>query len=171
MVRSKETEHQALLNTLKLTREYVTESLDGLGEDALRRPILPSGWTCLGLINHLALDVERFWFQAVVAGNEDAIEHVLATVSENAWVVQDDVPVGSVFETYRRNSERADEIIGSSPLDGPPAWWPEDFFGAWRIDTIRGVVLHSLRETATHAGQLDAVRELIDGKLHVVLTD
>lgn len=147
------------------------ETIDGLGDDALRRPILPSGWTCLGLVNHLALDVEHFWFQAVVAGNEEAIEDVLSTVSDNAWVVEDTFPVGSVLERYRRNSERADTIIASSSLEGPPAWWPEDLFGSWRIDTIRGVVLHSLRETATHAGHLDAVRELIDGKLHVVLTD
>ena len=31
-------------------------------------------------------------------------------------------------------------------------------------------MLHSLRHIATHAGQLDAARELIDGKLDVVLT-
>jgi uncharacterized damage-inducible protein DinB len=171
MVSSEGTEHEALLKVLGLAREYVVESLDGLSDDSLRRPILPSSWTCLGLINHLALDVERFWFQAVVAGNSDAISDVLAASSENAWVVEADVPVASVLDSYRRHSERANDIIASSPLDGPPAWWPEDFFGPWRIDTTRGVVLHSLRETATHAGQLDAARELIDGKLHVVLTD
>jgi hypothetical protein len=171
MVSSDATEHQALLDALGLSREYLIESLDGLDEDALRRPILPSGWTCLGLINHLALDVERFWFQAVVAGKQDAISDVLATSSDNAWVVGEDVPVASILANYRLNIEEADEIIVSSSLDGPPAWWPEDFFGSWRIDTVRGIVLHSLRETATHAGQLDAVRELIDGKLHVVLTD
>jgi hypothetical protein len=32
-------------------------------------------------------------------------------------------------------------------------------------------VLHVVTETATHAGHLDAARELIDGKLHLVLTE
>jgi hypothetical protein len=32
-------------------------------------------------------------------------------------------------------------------------------------------VLHVLVETATHAGHLDAVRELIDGRKWLVLTD
>jgi hypothetical protein len=40
----------------------------GLTDDDLRRPVLPSGWTCLGMINHLAVDVELFSFRAVVAG-------------------------------------------------------------------------------------------------------
>ena len=164
-------EHQALLAALSLTREYVIEDLDGLTDDSLRRPILPSGWTCLGLINHLALDVERFWFQAVIAGDTDAISDVLASSSDNAWIVGADVSVASVLERYRLNGQRTDQIIASSSLGEAPAWWPEEFFGSWRIDTVRGIVLHSLRETATHAGQLDAVRELLDGHQHVVLTD
>lgn len=47
--------------------------LDGLDADALRQAVLPSGWNCLGLVQHLALDVERFWFRAVVAGEKDVI--------------------------------------------------------------------------------------------------
>jgi Protein of unknown function (DUF664) len=171
MVSAEEDEPQALLRILRLTRAYARECLDGLGDDSLRRPVLPSGWTCLGLVNHLALDVERFWFQAVVAGDPDAIGAVLASSSDNAWIVAAQVPVSSVLDRYRQNCELADEIIASTSLDGPPAWWPEDLFGSWRIDTVRGIVLHVLRETATHAGQLDAVRELIDGRQHVVLTD
>lgn len=160
-----------MLAALRLTREYLIEVLDDLGDESLRRPMLPSGWTCLGLINHLSLDVEYFWFQAVVAGNRDAINDILASSSDNAWMVATNVPVESILDRYRLNSERADEIIAASSLDQAPAWWPEDFFGSWRIDTIRGIVLHALRESATHAGQLDVVRELIDGKQHVVLTD
>jgi hypothetical protein len=50
----------------------------------LRRHVLPSRWTCLGLVNHLSLDVERFWFQAVIAGEAIAVEDVLGS-SGNAW--------------------------------------------------------------------------------------
>jgi hypothetical protein len=35
---------------------------------------------------------------------------------------------------------------------------------------VREVVLRVIVDTATHAGQLDAVRELIDGKQWVVIT-
>ncbi len=41
--------------------------VDGLEAKDLRRPVLPSRWHCLGLVQHLTLDVQRFWFRAVVA--------------------------------------------------------------------------------------------------------
>jgi hypothetical protein len=35
---------------------------------------------------------------------------------------------------------------------------------------LRQTILHVIAETATHAGHLDAVRELIDGRTWLVLT-
>ncbi len=57
-------EQKALLSCLDRQRDHVLGTLDGLPGEALRRPVLPSGWTCLGLVRHLAIDVERFWFRA-----------------------------------------------------------------------------------------------------------
>lgn len=51
-----------------------------------------------------------------------------------------------------------------------PAWWP-DFFGSWLLPSLREIVLHVVAETATRAGHLDVTCELIDGKLHLVLTE
>lgn len=163
-------EKRALLGALDGARRHILEALDGLDDGALRRAVLPSGWTILGLVSHLTRDVERFWFQAVVAGEQAAVDEVLAGPSD-AWHVAADVTSATVLERYRSDAARADEIIAASPLEAPPGWWPEDLFGLWRIETVRGIVLHVITETATHAGQLDAARELIDGKLHVVLTD
>jgi Protein of unknown function (DUF664) len=52
-------EISVLLSSVNNQREHVLGILEGLPEDALRRPVLPTGWTCLGLVHHLALDVER----------------------------------------------------------------------------------------------------------------
>ncbi|HET9092868.1 MAG TPA: DinB family protein [Acidimicrobiales bacterium] len=162
-------ESQALARWLKGQREHVLEAVEGLGVEDLRRQVLPSGWTCLGLVNHLSLDVERFWFQAVVAGEQPVIEEVLAS-SNDAWNVRAEVPPEDVLGGYRDNIERADAVMAGRPLDAAPAWWPE-FFGSWRLHSVREVVLHVMTETATHAGHLDAARELIDGKLHLVLAE
>lgn len=162
-------EHQALLSALTAQRQHIFAAVEGLDADQLRRRVLPSGWTCLGLVHHLSVDVERLWFQAVIAGDQVAIDEVLGS-SGNAWEVSADWRAGAVLETYRRDIEQADAILATRSVDAAPAWWPE-FFGSWRIDTIRGVVLHVITETATHAGHLDAARELIDGQLHLVLTE
>jgi hypothetical protein len=61
-------ETTVLLSMLRAQRAHVLGTLTGLPDEALRRPVRPSGWTRLGLVCHLALDVERFWFRAVIAG-------------------------------------------------------------------------------------------------------
>jgi hypothetical protein len=80
-------ESAVLLAALDAQREHVLGILEGLPEEALHRPVLPSGWTCLGLVRHLALDVERFWFRAAFAGEE--IESGQAgdpdEASDDAW--------------------------------------------------------------------------------------
>jgi hypothetical protein len=157
----------ALRRALDAQRRHVVGILDGLDEEALRRPVLPSGWDCLGLVQHLALDVERFWFQAVVAGDE-AVIHSLAE-TDDAWKVGPDVPVGDVLDRYRRESELADAVIAATAADAPLAWWPHDLFGEPHLHTLRDVILHVITETACHAGHLDAARELTDGHRWLVL--
>ncbi len=61
-------EREALLEWLEDQRGHVLGVLKGLSEDNLRRPVLPSGWSCLALVRHLAVDDERFWFRGVAAG-------------------------------------------------------------------------------------------------------
>ncbi len=158
-----------LLDCLDGQRRHVLGILDGLDDEALRRPVLPYGWSCAGLVNHLALDVERFWFRAAVAAEQDVIAEQ-AVVEENAWQVGPDVAGEDILARYRQEIERSDAIIAATALDAAPAWWP-DFFGGWRMETLREVLLHVITETATHAGHLDAAREIIDGRQWLVLTE
>ena len=156
-----------LLATLGAQRRHVRGIVADLSEVDLRRPVLPSGWSCLGLINHLALDVELFWFRAVVGGQADAIEE-LAT-SPDAWQVGPDVPAYQVLDRYRQEIARADAVITATPADAAPAWWPQGRSGGWRPRSHGEVLLHVITETACHAGHLDAARELIDGRQWLVV--
>jgi uncharacterized damage-inducible protein DinB len=159
-------ESQALLSSLATQRDHVLGILEGLSEEDLQRPILPSQWTCAGLVHHLAIDVERFWFRQVVAGEEMPA----GEEPDNAWQVPAGATATAVLYAYRRETELADAIIAVTSLDSPPAWWPEDLFGRWRLDDLRQILLHVIAETACHAGHLDAARELIDGRQWIVLT-
>ncbi|MEU9476131.1 DinB family protein [Streptomyces sp. NPDC048191] len=161
-------EVRALLRALDGQRRHVLGILDGLDAEALRRPVLPSGWHCLGLVQHLALDVERFWFRAVVAGDEEVVEGL--TNGDEAWQVAPEVPAIDVLNRYRQETELADAVITSTPADAALAWWPHGLFGEPHLHTLRDVLLHVITETACHAGHLDAARELIDGRRWLVLT-
>jgi Protein of unknown function (DUF664) len=160
-------EVNALLSALNGERDHVLGTLEGLSDESLRRPVLPSGWTCLGLVQHLALDVERFWFCEIVT--RQTIETAGPTPS-NPWVVTQDVPAESVLELYRHEIRRANEFIAGVSPDAAPAYWPSELWPNWRLSTVREVILHVITETAVHAGHLDAVRELIDGRQGLVLT-
>lgn len=158
-------EHEALLQALNGQRAHVLGAVDGLSDEQLRQPVLPSGWTCLGLVQHLTLDVERFWFRAVVAG--EAVD--LATGDE-AWRVDVNTPVEAVLRAYRDETRTCDAVMAATPLDAQPAWWPTEVFADLPVRNVRRTLLHVITETACHVGHLDAARELLDGRQRLVLT-
>ncbi|MET8032187.1 DinB family protein [Streptomyces sp. NPDC005381] len=163
-----DSEVTSLLKVLDGQRRHVLGILDGLDDDALRRPVLPSGWNCLGLVQHLALDVERFWFRGVLAGDEEIVRDL--PTGDEAWNVGTEATAAAVLDGYRQETAAADAVITASPADAVLAWWPHDLFGEPHLHTLRDVLLHVITETACHAGHLDATRELIDGRRWLVLT-
>jgi hypothetical protein len=155
-----------LLRSLDVQRRHVVGIIDELEEVDLRRSLVPSGWTPLGLVQHLTMDVERFWFLAVVAGDQRTIDELHG--GDDSWLVNASVSGEEVFERYLAAATAANQIIGSVPLDAKPGWWPTEQFGDWRLESVREIVLHVIVETACHAGHLDVMRELLDGKQWIV---
>lgn len=158
-------EDESLLSALTGVRRHVLDQLEGLAEGDLRRPVLPSGWCPLGLVRHLTLSDERFWFEVVVAGGP---LDWWPEGERGDWLVGPDEPATAVLSAYRTAIVASDEILAGTSLDAAPLHrepdWPDERF----VD-VRSVVQHVIVETATHAGQLDVVRELIDGRQYIVL--
>jgi uncharacterized damage-inducible protein DinB len=161
-------EKDVLVERLDSQRAHILNAIDGLSSADLRRPVLPTGWTCLGLVNHLALDVERLWFTAIMGGDEE-VARIETDGREDGWHVPAEATAEEIIAGYRREIERADAVIAAVPLDAAPAWWPP-FFPNYRLDNLRELLMHVIVETATHAGHLDATRELIDGRTWLVLS-
>lgn len=156
-----------LLDRLADQRRHVLTQLEGLSDEQLRRPVLPSGWSCLGLVRHLTLSDERYWFEVVVAGG--ALDF-WPEGHNGDWQVHPDEPAADVVGAYRSAIGHADEIIATRELGDPPErpedWWDD---AGLRFPDLRSIVLHVLVETSVHAGHLDAARELLDGRQHLVL--
>jgi hypothetical protein len=160
-------EKQVLMRHLEGQRRHVLAMLKGLSDEQLRRPVLPSGWHCLGLVKHLALSDEHYWFRCVVAGESQ--DH-FPTEPNGDWLVGPDESAEDVIELYRAEIRRANEIIEATSLDAAPLkseeFWAE---AGMEIADVRAVIMHVITETSVHAGHLDAVRELIDGRQWIVL--
>lgn len=141
----------------------VLGKLDGVGEYDLRRPMTRTGSNLLGIVKHLASvqagyfgDVfGRPWPEAMpwISDESSVNEDMFATADESTdWV--------RAF--YQRSWVHATETFAVTDLDdrGTVEWWAEDV----RHPTLRRVLLHMTIETARHAGQIDVLRELIDGE-------
>ena len=122
-------ETESLVRCLDQQRESVLGIVGGLPEAALRRAVFPSGWTCLGLIHHLAVDDERYWFRGVAAAEPIG----LPADEDSGWLAGPQIAAEEVFRLYREEIARADAIIAATPLEAParrrdPRWdtwgWP-----------------------------------------------
>jgi hypothetical protein len=159
----KQDERASLSAFLQAQRRSVLAIVEGLDERDMRRPVVLSGWTPLGMIEHLG-HAERFWFEQVITGTANPLGDWPGAEAE----ADDDPfatsrPVHVVLAFYREQVMRSVEILASTPIDSRPAGHiPPDM--ADEIHTVRDIVLHMIEEVARHAGHLDIARELIDGQ-------
>lgn len=155
-------ERVALLSCLEAQRSSVLAIVTDLDEASWRMAVVPSGWTPLGLVEHLG-HAERFWAQTVLTG----------LTSPLPWPTGEDTTAGPGFTSahktcdvvafYQDQSARTDEILGGLTLhDRPPGLLRADL--PTPATDVRDVVLHLVEETARHAGHLDIARELLDGQ-------
>lgn len=156
-------EAAALIEFLDAQRASVLDIIDGLPITALNSAVLPSGWTPMGLIEHLG-HAERHWFQDVVTGAADDLPW-----ADDPDAIDDaDGPFRTardpkhVIAFYREQCRRSNEILAATPLSATVQQRHADDVD-FEVRDVRRVALHLIEETARHAGHLDAARELIDG--------
>lgn len=145
---------------LDFYRDAVLRKLDGLSERQLHSSVLPSGWTPLELVKHLAY-VERRWLRWGFAG-EPVTEPWGDDGPDGRWHVAGDESVEDVTAFFLEQCRRSRAIVAAARLtdvasDGgrftPPSARP----------ALGRILFHLVQEYARHVGQLDVVRELIDG--------
>ena len=149
-----DSERETLLRYLDKMRAAVIRATEGLDDEQLRRPGVPSGTNLLGLVHHLT-GVEQHWFQYVFAGSDDEPDMAMTAPAE--------VPAAAVVARYRAVSSRSNEIVRDCDDLSTMAARPNP--GEDGLDSLRVVTAHLLEETARHAGHADILREQIDGRL------
>jgi uncharacterized damage-inducible protein DinB len=136
-------------------RDVVLWKLDGLDDEQLRRRMVPSGTSLLGVVKHLAY-VEYGWFCGTF-GREIVPLTFDESDPEADLRIEPHETTADILGFYARARAAAAQVIAQLDLDtAGPAWYG----GAV---TLRWVLIHMIEETARHAGHLDLARELIDG--------
>ncbi len=150
-------EKESLQASLDRHRDAVLWKLEGLDDAELRRPMLTSGNTLLGLIKHLAT-WEYAWICRTFGPPTEPL-----TLDEGADYadlrVNPEESTADILAFYERARTAVNQVISKVDLDETGA----TMFG----DTVslRWALIHMLEDTARHAGHIDIMREIIDGKI------
>jgi uncharacterized damage-inducible protein DinB len=152
---------EILLQQLSYYRATALAKLGGLRDDQLTASIVPSGWSPLGLLKHLVF-VERRWMQWGFEADQMSDPWGDHDPDTTGWLITPDDNVADLAtrwaaiatrtETVARNAQLTDRAkLGGRFSSDPP--------------TLGWILAHVLQENARHVGQLDVVRELIDGSV------
>ena len=134
-------EHRAALNSC----------LDGLTEEQVRRSLVPSRTTLLGLVKH-ATFVEKVWFDEAVRCRSRAEIGIPATPDES-FVLDGQDTIAQVRQAHFEACASSRQATAPLALD--------DLLRGNRRGPLplRWVYLHVLRELAQHCGHADILRE------------
>jgi hypothetical protein len=145
-------ERETLVAFLDYLREAVLIKVSGLDDDALRRTLVPSGTSLLGLVKHLTA-VEIAWFPFAFAGADVRVPNGDLEPADTT---------ATVINGYRVAIARSAEIVATeADLDqrcARAATAPECM-------SLRWVLVHMVEETGRHAGHADILREQLDGQV------
>jgi uncharacterized damage-inducible protein DinB len=154
-------QRELLIAYLDAYRDAVLRKLAGLSEADLSRSAVPSGWTPIELLNHLAF-VERRWLQWGFRGEDIEYPWGDSQSALGRWSVPEDESAEIVRGRFEKACERSREIVSDAQLSDKSRWGGR-FTPEQPPPTLGWILFHLLQEYARHLGHLDIARELIDG--------
>ena len=149
-------EKESLHASLDRHRDIVLWKLDGLDDEQLRRPMVPSGTNLIGLVKHLA-GVEYGWFCETFGRSSDAVPFDPDDPEADMRAAPGETSA-DIVAYYGRARAASDAVINELDLDARGTSWSGETV------SLRWVLIHMIEDTVRHTGHLDIVRELIDGR-------
>ncbi|MFC9331283.1 DinB family protein [Kitasatospora sp. NPDC057015] len=153
-------ERTQIIGWLDLQRSIVQWKCEGVSEEDAHRSVLPSSplMTVAGIVSHLRW-TEHCWFQVLFLDHPASANPQFGE-EEDADFKAEGVPLARLLLEYDRECASSNEVAAAHELEQPGA--NREFRSG--SASLRWMLLHMIEETARHAGQLDTIRELLDGE-------
>ncbi len=148
------------LGYLDYFRSTLVGKLQDLPENELRQSRLPSGWTPIELLKHLA-HVELRWLVWGFEGLD--VGDAWGDNRDGQWYVAPDETLTDLVAAIRTQGARSRAIVEAHNLSDVGK--PGDRWDGADPATLERILFHLVQEYARHVGHLDIVRELIDGQV------
>jgi uncharacterized damage-inducible protein DinB len=135
-------------------RDIVVRKVSGLSDTDARRRLVESPTTVGGLVKHLRW-AEYGWFEQLLQERSDDNRRAHERSWEFEFLAGESLP--TLITEYQAQCEESRRIAARYPLDHVV---PHRRFGQV---SVRWIYVHMIEETARHTGQLDILREQLDG--------
>ncbi|GAA1490034.1 DinB family protein [Brachybacterium sacelli] len=152
-------EMETLQGFLDVQRATVVRKVTGLSDEQAARRLVGSATTVTGVVRHLATS-ERFWFCQIVGGvppEEVGYTRYEQSGPHGEWAVAQGASLEAALTDYAAAID-----LSRSQLHGRDP--DEELHAGEHLRSLRWVLIHMVEETARHAGQLDVLAELLDGR-------
>ena len=152
-------ERTQLVGWLDMQRALVHYKCEGLSDEDAHRALLPTSpvMTVAGLVSHMRW-TEHCWFEVLFLDRGADVNPQFGPIAAADFQV-DDVPLRRLLDEYARQCDSSNEIVAAASLDDLGR---NEEYGADDL-SLRWILLHMLEEVARHVGQLDIIREQLDG--------
>jgi hypothetical protein len=149
-------ERAQLTGFLDFLRATVHVKAAGLSDADAHRSTVPSPLlTVAGVVSHLRW-VEAYWFGVVLGGRPDLAPQRNG-VPDGDFTTAHGRPLADLLAEYAAECEAGRGVLAALDLDTEVPFRDEGPV------SVRWIVIHMIEETGRHAGQLDIVRENLDG--------
>lgn len=154
-------ERAVLEHWLDLYRSTVLLKIAGLDADQLaRRPVPPSGLSLIGVVRHLT-EVEAYWLRVVLLDEQGIADYYCTPDRPDGDFDDATAPTAAAdVDAYR-----AELVVTRA---GTTAWTdlgsPVRGLRRGQPVNLRWILVHLIEEYARHLGQMDLLREVVDGR-------
>jgi uncharacterized damage-inducible protein DinB len=135
-------------------RDILVRKVSGLSDTDGRRSLVASSTTVGGLIKHLRW-AEYGWFDQLLQERSNDNRRAHDRNWEFEFLTEESLP--TLISEYQTQCEESRRVAAQFPLDHVV---PHRRFGTV---SLRWIYVHMIEETARHTGQLDILREQLDG--------
>jgi uncharacterized damage-inducible protein DinB len=135
-------------------RDILVRKVSGLSDTDARRALVASQTTVGGLVKHLRW-AEYGWFEQLLPERSDDNRRIHDRAWEFRFLVDESLP--TLLADYQGQCDKSRRLAAEYPLEHTV---PHRRFGAV---SLRWIYVHMIEETARHTGQIDILREQLDG--------
>jgi Protein of unknown function (DUF664) len=151
---------EVFLGYLDYFRSRLVSKLEALPGGELRRSRLPSGWTPIELLKHLAHDELR-WLEWRFEGRP--VAGPWGEDRDGRWYVAPGETLEELVAALHAQAARSRAVVESHDL--ADIGQPGDGWDGAGPAALERVLFHLVQEYARHVGHLDIVSELADGQI------